>query len=120
MDVLDPASSVLADEHGVMLVGALIEQMGVGECRHHLRVDASGLAQVSENPPHISVGGGWDQFNLLFLLPGREDFSCRPDVLWHIVQLGNGTAQVLGHGPFLRHPLEVLQELHGIPVPAPL
>lgn len=92
MDVFDPATLVLADKHDVVFVGALVEQMGVGESRHHLRVDATSLAVVSEHPPHISISGGWGQVDFPFLLFGWSHLSSGPYALRHIVQLRDGTS----------------------------
>ena len=102
MDVLDSAMFVLTNEHSVVLAGAFIEQMGVGESRHHLRVDATSLAEVSEHPPHISISGGWGQVGFLFLLLGWSHLSSGPYALRHIVQLRDGTSQMLGHTVFPR------------------
>ena len=60
-----------AYKDGVVVLGALVEEPFPGKGGHHLRGDASGLAQVSEYPPHIAMGG-WDlQSFLLFIYGGR-------------------------------------------------
>lgn len=92
MDVLDSAMFVLTNEHSVVLAGAFIEQMGVGKRRHHLWVDAPGLTEIREHPPHISISGGWGQVDFPFLLFGWSHLSSGPYALRHIVQLRDGTS----------------------------
>ena len=57
VEVADLALLISTHKNSVVVVCTLIEEALPGEGGHHLRSDAPGLAQVSECPPHIAMGG---------------------------------------------------------------
>ena len=70
VEVADLTLFIPAHKDGVVVLGALVEEPLSRKGGHHLWGDAPGLAQVSEHPPHIFVGG-WDFQNFLLLFLNR-------------------------------------------------
>ena len=112
MEVPGLALFIPAHKNGVVVDGILVNQPFPGKGGHHLRGDAPGLAQVSEYPPHIFVGGWNFQLFQLFLLGTEER---RREAGGQLLQIREGAVQQHGCRPFLGFPVEVAEEVHGVP-----
>ena len=112
VEVANLALLIPAHKHGVVVVGTLVEEVFPGEGGHHLRGDAPGLAQVSEHPPHIFMGG-WDFQLFRFFLSWTGGYRRR--TCGELLQIRHGAVQQHSCRLFFRFPVEVVEEIHGVP-----
>ena len=47
---------IRADKYGVVILGILIQESGLGKVRHHISCDAAMLDEIRKHSAHIFVG----------------------------------------------------------------